>query len=336
MPFDPYISEIRYMGSASSDFIEIALDNGADPSTISLVVYHPNGAVRSINSLAASPDATIAGTDVYTVATGVHRNGAVALVQDGNVLSFISFNQPVTANSGPAAGLTSTQIGTSVNGQSLASTDHGATYSVDNSPDPGVIPCFVTGTLIATPGGERPVEELCAGDEVLTADHGAQPLIWAGASRLTGSAAAANAPLCIPPGAFGRNQPARALQVSPAHRVLIGGSGVELATGDSEALIPANQLLGWNGIAQMPCRGAIWYHHLLLERHEIVFANNLPSESFHPAEATLKSFHRFARREIERQFPGPGNLPADYGPTARPCLRRFETHVVTQGWRRAA
>ena len=40
--------------------------------------------------------------------------------------------------------------------------------------------CFFPGTLIATPSGERKVEELTSGDPVLTADSGAIPAVWLG------------------------------------------------------------------------------------------------------------------------------------------------------------
>src|SRR6056297_1430822 len=42
------------------------------------------------------------------------------------------------------------------------------------------VPCFVAGTLIKTPLGDVPVEQLQAGDLVITQDHGAQPVRWAG------------------------------------------------------------------------------------------------------------------------------------------------------------
>lgn len=42
------------------------------------------------------------------------------------------------------------------------------------------IPCFVAGTLIATPSGEQTAETLMPGDLVLTQDDGPQPLHWIG------------------------------------------------------------------------------------------------------------------------------------------------------------
>ncbi len=47
-----------------------------------------------------------------------------------------------------------------------------------------VIPCFTPGTLIATPRGEVPVEDLKAGDRVITRDNGIQQIRWAGRKDL--------------------------------------------------------------------------------------------------------------------------------------------------------
>ena len=42
------------------------------------------------------------------------------------------------------------------------------------------VPCFLPGTLVATPAGERMVEDLAAGDMVLTAGGQAVPVKWIG------------------------------------------------------------------------------------------------------------------------------------------------------------
>ena len=45
---------------------------------------------------------------------------------------------------------------------------------------PHAVPCFLSGTLVATPAGERIVENLAAGDMVLTAEGKAVPVKWIG------------------------------------------------------------------------------------------------------------------------------------------------------------
>ena len=41
-------------------------------------------------------------------------------------------------------------------------------------------PCFVSGTLINTPYEPRPIEDLRAGDQVITRDNGIQQISWTG------------------------------------------------------------------------------------------------------------------------------------------------------------
>src|SRR5690606_6300515 len=84
--------------------------------------------------------------------------------------------------------------------------------------------CFCRGTLIATRNGEVPVEKLRLGDEVLTLDHGYQPIRWLGSRKLSALALRARPalrPVEIRDGALGAGLPTRDLRLSPQHRVLL-------------------------------------------------------------------------------------------------------------------
>ena len=162
----PYFSELKFQGGAALDFIEVAVDAGMDVSNIQVAVYNPNGTVRTTNLL-GTIDGTIARRDIYVIDTatsvtfnGLSRNGAVALVENGTVISFLSFNRTVTATAGPANGMNSTALGNTAGGESLETSDDGATYSVQTAPNPGTVPCFLTGTMILCEHGYRPVETL--------------------------------------------------------------------------------------------------------------------------------------------------------------------------------
>lgn len=336
--FTPYISELLYRGPGSGDFVEVALDNGADPSVVQVVVYNNNGTIRSTNSLGATPDDTVAGTDVYTVQAAIHRLGAVALVVDGTVVSFVSFDAAVTASEGPATGLTSTQIGTTARGDSLESTDMGASYFVETSPNPGTIACFLAGTLVKTPGGPRPIETLQAGDPVLTRDHGAQPVAWAGRRALARAETLRHAlhPVRISAHAFGRGRPARDVLVSPAHRLLVTGARLEVLFGASEVLVAARHLVGLEGVTIARDIPAPVYHHLMFAHHELISTHGLISESFHPMAQGIAGFDIEARRELLTLFPGLALHPDLYGATARPCLRGYEAPLAAVTLGRAA
>jgi hypothetical protein len=177
--------------------------------------------------------------------------------------------------------------------------------------------CFASGTRIAVPGGTRAVEDLRPGDRVCTLHHGVQRLVWCGASLHAGQGAAA--PVRFAAGAIGND---RALTVSPQHRIWQASARAELFLGAAEVLIPALHFLGRPGVARV-IGGSVRYHHLMCEDHEVLFAEDAPSESFHPGPQALKALDPAARQDLERCHPGAG-----FGTTVARPLRRHESAAV--------
>ncbi|MCI2399867.1 Hint domain-containing protein [Aliiroseovarius subalbicans] len=325
--FTPYLSEIRFVGPASSDFIEVVLDDGADPTAVSVVVYNKNGTIRSTNALDATPDNTIAGSDIYSVEAAIHKMGAVALVVDGTIVAFLSFNGSVTASEGPADGLTSTQLGTTSQGESLISTDMGTSYSVETAPDPGVIPCFLAGTLVDTPEGPRAVESIAPGDLVMTLDAGAQPVRWIGQRKLTPCQTREEQlyPVRIPAGALDN---AAEIMVSPAHRIALAHPNLALLFDHDRALAPAGTLVGWNGIHLARDVVAPTYCHLMFDEHHLITTRGLISESFYPGSLAMSALGKAARQDLFTSFPALRYRPDRIGSTTRPCLKSHEVRVA--------
>jgi len=135
-------------------------------------------------------------------------------------------------------------------------------------------PCFTSGTMIATPDGDVPVEDLQIGDMVLTKDRGAQPVRWIGQRAVSGQGDFA--PILIKAGALGND---RDLRVSPQHRMLLSDWRAELFCGEGEVLCAANKLLNDSTILRAPC-DQVEYFHLMFDHHEVIFAEGAPSESF--------------------------------------------------------
>lgn len=325
----PYFTEIKYRGPAQDDFIEIAIEEGTDVSNIQIVVYHANGDLRSINDI-GNYEGTMFGDDVYSLAgVGVHKDGAIALVQDGVVIDFISFDNVVSPTTGPAAGLTSTQIGSTGNDQTQSvQLDNDGNWTT-GALNEGTIPCFLAGTLIATKRGEVPVETLRPGDMVVVRDGGFAPVRWIGSVRADarGESHHCNAPICIPKGAMGPNMPARDLYVSPNHRIWMRDPAFEMMFEEREVLIPAKHLVGWKGIRQVSYIPEPEYFHILFDAHQIILSDGMLTESFHPGEVTIDQFEHEARDEILRLFPELINL-ASYGDTARRCLKGYEVPLA--------
>jgi hypothetical protein len=162
--------------------------------------------------------------------------------------------------------------------------------------------CFSGGTRIRTPRGEVEVEALSPGDLVETADNGPQPILWIGASKVRGSDTFA--PVRIAPGALGEGVPARPLLVSRQHRLLLRSRIGARQLGADEFLAPAIGLVGHPGIELAEGIAEITYHHILLDRHEIVFAEGAPAETLYPGPMARQAIGPKAEAEIEALFPG--------------------------------
>lgn len=185
-----------------------------------------------------------------------------------------------------------------------------------------VIICFTHGTLIDTPFGRRPVEDLGPGDLVLTRDHGPQPIRWAGRRTVPGTGAFA--PIRFAPGSFGNDRP---LYVSPQHRMLYRGGRATLYFDSPEVIVPAKHLVTGRAIREVE---APWvtYYHILFDRHEVVWANGAGSESFHPGGIGLSAVEARAREELFALFPALRSDPNRYGRTVRRVLRQFEARLL--------
>jgi hypothetical protein len=195
----------------------------------------------------------------------------------------------------------------------------------------GTIVCFTPGTLIETPFGPRPIDDLQAGDHVLTRDNGPQALRWisrthVGAGRLT--AEPNLAPVLIRAGALGPGMPARDMLVSPQHRFLLGGWRAELLFGQREVLVPARALVNDASVlVQTPADG-VDYVHLLFDSHEIVLSDGTPSESLHAGQLDKGLMAEAAREELFALFPALRCFERDAGPTARRALTVREGRVL--------
>lgn len=182
--------------------------------------------------------------------------------------------------------------------------------------------CFARGTLIGTVEGDRPVESLHPGDLIRTRDDGPQPLRWIGGRRVPGRGDLA--PVVIGKGVLGNR---RRLRVSPQHRLLIDGPRAELLFGEREVLVAAKHLIDDRHIRFEPC-DHVEYWHLLFDRHQIVLAEGIAAESFHPADQSINALDHAAREEVLRIFPELRSTATAYGPLARPAIGAAEARAV--------
>jgi antigen 43 len=135
--------------------------------------------------------------------------------------------------------------------------------------------CYAEGTRILTPQGEVTVESLNAGDLVVTLLDGQpvpMPIKWMGVRQIAIAGHPSPytvAPIRIHAGAFGDDLPRRDLLVSPAHAIFVDGK-----------LVPANLLINNMTIVQELHTTAVTYYHVELDRHSLILAEGLTSESY--------------------------------------------------------
>ncbi|MEM7269442.1 MAG: Hint domain-containing protein, partial [Pseudomonadota bacterium] len=250
---------------------------------------------------------------------------ATAVLPDGTVVNDVAVSFIRLDDTPPPPGETGPHDGEIVGFFTQPFLPAGSTLTLGAGTDGGVtvpyaaIPCFASGSMIATPDGERAVEDIAPGDQVLTRDNGVQTVRWAG-SRQTPAYGDA-APVRIRSGALGN---ARDLVVSPQHRMLLSGWRAETMFGETEVLIAATHLTCMDSVSRQE-GGVVTYHHLLFDAHEIIFAEGAATESLHPGDLALSGFDQAARAEVLSIFP---ELASGAGPTARPVLRGYEARAL--------
>ncbi|MHA7889403.1 Hint domain-containing protein, partial [Roseicyclus sp.] len=191
--------------------------------------------------------------------------------------------------------------------------------------------CFTPGTLIATPYGNRPVEELRPGDKVITRDDGIQELAWVGARNLGAAELAMNPklrPVLIRAGSLGYGLPERDMMVSPNHRMLIRSAQASLMFDEHEVLAAAKHLTGIPGIEKQAV-DEVTYVHVMCERHQVVLANGSWTESFQPGDMAMDGIDAEQREELFSIFPDLREAEgrASYG-SARKILKSFEAKML--------
>lgn len=177
--------------------------------------------------------------------------------------------------------------------------------------------CFGAGTLIETVSGPRPVEEIKPGELVLTRDGGPREVLWLAHRRHAARGKAA--PVRIAAGAMGNRAD---LVVSQQHRMLVTGWRAELYLGADEALVAARHLVNGTDI-RIEEGGEVDYYHLLFDRHELVWAEGILTESFHPAHALALGDRRLIA-ELGQHFPGMMAIRGRNWHTAGQVARRHE------------
>lgn len=182
----------------------------------------------------------------------------------------------------------------------------GGTPAADLTFDNVNLVCFAAGARILTPSTARAVEKIVKGDLVTMLDRGSRPVRWVGQQSIGSETLRQHErlrPILIRAASLGHGLPHRDLPVSPQHRILISSPIVRRMFGVDEVLAPAKKLVGMRGIERDDSCVEVTYVHLLLERHEILFAEGAPAERLFTGQMAMTSLDRDARAVIAEIVP---------------------------------
>jgi hypothetical protein len=156
--------------------------------------------------------------------------------------------------------------------------------------------CFLKGTRIRTPDGERPIEQLNIGDLVLTRHGEAKSIRWIAKRRYVRQPTARwtpdVAPIRIARDALGAGLPGADLFIAAAHALYFDGALInveELVNGSTIALCPPTQF------------EELAYFHINLADHDVIYAEGVACETLN-----VRHFERFDNfTEYERLYGRP-------------------------------
>lgn len=136
--------------------------------------------------------------------------------------------------------------------------------------------CYLAGTMLLTPNGERAIETLTPGDQVTVYENGTthtQTILRVGHARATtgstGHADLDGVPVRVRAGALADGIPSRDLLVTPEHCMMLEGG-----------FIPVRMLVNGMSIAYDHAITEYDYYHVETEQHSVLIANGALSESF--------------------------------------------------------
>ena len=163
------------------------------------------------------------------------------------------------------------------------------------------VACYGRGTQIRMKRGEKPVERLQIGDEVMTMSGALRPIKWIGTRSYGGRFVIGRKdilPVCFKAGSLEDNVPKCDLWISPRHAMYLEG-----------VLIEAKDLVNGVSIVQEEQVESVEYFHVELDSHDVIIAEGSLSESF-VDDDSRGMFHN--AHEYSAFYPDAPQAPARY------------------------
>lgn len=204
-------------------------------------------------------------------------SGDIIGVVGGDTVSNISYSATTDI-------LTFTQGGTTVTAHvTLAPHATGSFHAYSGSGgEAGVVfgtalpTCFLDGTMLRTETGEKPVEDVRIGDNLVTWVKGRKeprPVVWVGRKHMrvdrSRTPDLAGYPVRIIRGAIAKNVPNKDLLVTPEHCLFFDGK-----------FVPARMLVNGRSIFYDHAIAEYDFYHVETERHSVICADGVLTETY--------------------------------------------------------
>lgn len=178
------------------------------------------------------------------------------------------------------------------------------------------------GTLLATENGPVAVEDLLPGTRVETRDAGFQVVTWVGSTILSSQTPLAQFParlFRIPVDSFGPSRPMPDLMLAPHARLLHRSPKMREMFSYESALTKISAFEDGYSVLRVAPASPVTVYHVAFEKHQILRANGLEIESFHPGNDLSRQLGTDSLRLFMSFFPHL-ETPADFGALIAPRL----------------
>ena len=206
-----------------------------------------------------------------------------------------------------------------------ASVHAGVTFmGVSNQIEPvGFTPSIAKQSMIETPSGPMPIENLICGDLVTTADNGPQPIRWI--CERTVPTRGLFQPLRLRAPFFALKQD---VLVAPEQRLVFENTEIEYLFGVESVLVEARHLANnVNVIRETACADSISLFQLLFDNHEIITTSGCQMESLYIGQ--IADHPEMLKSTLLSGLP-PKDVPY-HKEIARPLLRSYEAMALQSG-----
>ncbi len=193
--------------------------------------------------------------------------------------------------------------------------------------------CFTSDNMIETDTGEVRASDLKIGMMIKTINGVSQPLKWIYRRCVTPEDMKKYPqlrPISFAPNSLGKSIPNKEMKLSPQHKLLITSPINQMYFEHSSLLVAAKHLVNNTTITIDKSDEGIEYIHLLLDRHEVIYADGTEAESFNPGAWALGIMEAEAKMELDLLFPELRSSDTLHNFSTYPTVKAHEAVLISK------